>query len=200
MFAKGKLTVITGFFIVASLCISLQGAAAYAVGKPTPVPQQGNGPANGHGAQGNAGQGTAQDARLKACQARESAIKTRSTHLTDLASTMETKFDAIAGRVEQYYTTKVVSAGMTVSNYSTLVADIQTQKNAVQTALAAAQADATSFNCTSNDPKAQLTQFRQDMLAVIKALKDYRISIKDLIVGVHSVVGQSNRATAAAHS
>ena len=45
---------------------------------------------------------TTQDGKLRACQARESTIKTRMTHLFNLAINMETKFDNHAARVENY--------------------------------------------------------------------------------------------------
>ncbi len=151
----------------------------------------------GAGAQG-LGQGsqvTPGEGRVKACQVREASVKTRMTHLTDLATTMETKFDAIATRVKDYYTNKVQPSGKTVTNYSTLVAAIATQKTAVQTALTTAQNDANAFSCTSGMPKQQVTQFRTDMQAVKEALKDYRTSIKNLIVAVHSVTGEGHEAT-----
>ncbi len=133
-----------------------------------------------------------QAGQLKSCQAREAAIKNRSLHLTKLATGMETKFDAIAGRVEAYYTAKVVPSGKTVSNYNTLVADIQTQKTNIQTAVTKAQNDANSFSCTGSTPKAQMTQFRIDMQSVKGALKEYRTSIKNLIVAVRSITGTEN--------
>lgn len=126
------------------------------------------------------------EAKLRACQAKESAIKKRMKQLIKLATTMQEKFDAIAGRVEEYYASKVVPSGKTVANYDSLVADIQTKKGAVQTALTTAQGHAGSFACDGNDPKGQLTQFREDMQAVKSALKDYRTAIKNLIVAVHS--------------
>lgn len=126
---------------------------------------------------------------LKACQARESAIKTRMTHLTQLATNMMNNFDKHASRVEKYYTTKVVLSGKTVSNYDSLVSDINTKKAAVSAALTKAQTDVQSFNCSTTNPKGVMIQFRQDMQAVKKALKDFRISIKNLIVAVRSVVG-----------
>lgn len=129
-------------------------------------------------------------AKLKACQARENAIQKRSKQLGQLATTMEEKFDAIAGRVEEYYTTKVVvPSGKTVTDYNALVADIQTKKTAVRTALAQAQTNANTFSCTNDDPKGQMTKFKDDMRGVIKALQDYRTSIKNLIVAVRSVTG-----------
>lgn len=126
-------------------------------------------------------------AKLRACQARENAIKTRSTHLVQLVTSMESKFDAITKRVEDYYTSKVVPSGKTISNYNVLVSDIKTKKAAVQTVLTQAQNDASGFSCTGSDPRLKMTQFRDDMQAVKKALKDYRTSVKNLIVAVHSV-------------
>ena len=161
-----------------------------ALGKPDNV---GGGPPGTPGGIPQQAQNRLTNAKLKACQARENAIKIRSRHLGQLATTMEEKFDAIAQRVEDYYTSKVVPSGKTVVNYNALVADIQTKKTAVQTALSQAQTDSTGFSCTGNDPKGQMTQFRKDMQAVIQALKDYRTSIKNLIVAVHSVTGTTER-------
>lgn len=131
------------------------------------------------------------EAKLKACQAKENAIKKRAERLGQLVSTMQEKFEAIAKRVEEYYTTKVVPSGKTVANYDSLVADIQTKKTAVQTALSQAQSNAGSFACDSSDPKGQLAQYKDDMRAVKSVLKDYRTSIKNLIVAVRSVRGEN---------
>ena len=128
-----------------------------------------------------------QEAKLQACQAREEGIKNRSTHLTNLAKNIEDKFDAILTRVQNYYTNKVVPSGKTLSNYDTLVSNIQTKKTAVQTALTKAQNDVATFSCTSGSPKDAMLKFKTDMLAVKQALKEYRTSIKNLIVSVHGV-------------
>lgn len=130
---------------------------------------------------------------LKACQAHEDSIKKRSDQLTKMATNMLDVFDKIATRVETYYTSKVVPSGKTVANYSTLVTDIQTKRTAAQIALKTAQTNASGFTCTSDNPKGQLTQFREDMKAVKTALKDYRTSIKNLIVAVRSVTGETER-------
>ena len=132
-----------------------------------------------------------QDVKLKSCQARENSIKTRSTNLGRLADGMINHFDQIATRVENYYTNTVVPSGKTVSNYDALVADIQTNKSAVQNALQKASDDVTNFLCTGDDPKGAMIQFKEDMQSVKQALKDYRTSIKNLIVAIRSVVGES---------
>lgn len=127
---------------------------------------------------------------LRSCQSGEASIKKRTTSLVNLVENMESKFTSIAGRVENYYITKLVPAGKTVANYDTLVADIAVKKAAVSTLLTSAQNDVASFSCTSNDPKGDMAKFRVDMQNVKKALKDYRTSIKSLIVAVRTVNGE----------
>ena len=133
-----------------------------------------------------------QDVRLKSCQARESLIKNRSNSLARLVEGMINHFDKIALRVENYYTEKVVPSGKTVANYAELMADIDAKKALVETALQKSKDDFKTFSCTTDDPKGQLALFREDMQAVKKALKDYRASIKNLIVAINSVMGDEN--------
>lgn len=133
--------------------------------------------------------------KLRSCQVRENAIKKRMDRLLKLATNMQNKFDRHAQKVQNYYTSKVIPKGKTVSGYDALVTDIQAKKAAVETALNKVQNDANSFSCTSSSPKAQMTQFRQDMQAVKKALKGYRASVKNLIVAVRSVTGSENRSS-----
>ena len=173
-----SLSILVSFFVLTS--------SVAAFGKPADV-----------GAQSATGQARAKtrltEAKLKACEAREDAIKKRATRLTQLVTNMEGKFAKHANRVEEYYTSKVVPSGKTVVNYDSLVADIDAKKAAVQAAISTAQNDANNFSCEGTDPKGQLTQFRKDIQAVKRALKDYRTSIKNLIVAVRSVTGATER-------
>jgi hypothetical protein len=146
----------------------------------------------------NAGQGSMQktatktrleNTKLKACQARENGIKNRSTQLAGMAKNMQDKFDVIAKRVQDYYTATVIPSGKTVANYDALLADIQAKKAVISSALSKSQADANNFSCTSGDPKGMMTTFKDDMQAVKQALREYRTSIKNLIVAVHAVTG-----------
>lgn len=118
--------------------------------------------------------------KLQSCQARLLTIKTRSQNLTDFSNRLIATFDKIATRVQEFYTTKDLS----VTNYSTLVADVATKKLAAQTALTKAQAIMAEFNCTSGDPKANLLTFNQEMRLVHTALNSYKTSVRNLIVGV----------------
>ncbi len=122
--------------------------------------------------------------RLRSCEARQDAVKNRMSSLVKFATNMEDKFDSIATRVEDFYTNKVLPTGKVVSNYDTLVKDISTKKDVVNTDIVSAQAKVDAFSCTGDDPKGLLTQFRLDMQKVKGDLKNYRTSIKNLIVAV----------------
>lgn len=148
-------------------------SSVFAVGKPVDIERKPS---------VSFGQGT-----LRACQAKENSLKNRLTRLNNLATNMKSKFDSIVGKVEEYYALKVVPSGKTVSSYDTLTSNIQIKKTAVQAALITTQTNTDNFTCTSDDPKGQLIQFRKDMQEVKSALKEYRTSIKNLTVAVHSV-------------
>lgn len=129
--------------------------------------------------------------KIKVCQIQEKNIKNRLTSLTNLVNNMISKFDSIATRVENRYTTKLVPEGKTISDYASLVSDITTKKTAVTTALNKADSDVAGFSCTSvSDPKTNLTNYRTDMQAVKTALHNYRKSIRNLIVAVATASGE----------
>ena len=122
--------------------------------------------------------------KLKVCQTKEKVIKNRLESLTALVTNQQTKFDKIATRVENFYTAKVLPTGKTLANYDALAADIDAKKAAVDSNLATAKTNADSFACGADDPKGALSGFREDMQSVKSALKEYRTSIKNLIVAV----------------
>ena len=64
--------------------------------------------------------------------------------------------------------------------------------------LEAAQADAANFTCTGDNPKAQLTQYKTDMQAVIRGLKEYRTAVRNLIVAVRTLPSLKSTATPSA--
>lgn len=127
------------------------------------------------------------EVRLRACQARENAIQNRMQSLTRLVGTIEKSFDSIAARVEDYYTNRVISSGNTVPNYADLVADIAAKKAVVDTDLPAVQENMNAFGCDKDDPKGVYNEFRSGMQNIKTDLKNYRTSIRNLIVAVAKV-------------
>lgn len=135
---------------------------------------------------------TKAEGRLRACQAKQQGVIKRMTQLEKMATNMLGKFSEIQARVEKYYIDKVLPSGKTVANYSVLLADIQTKKTAVQTAITAVKTGSAGFSCTIGDPKEQVKLFRDGMKEVKSALKAYRTSIRNLIVAVRSLGGKGN--------
>ena len=139
-------------------------------------------------------------AKLKACQTRQDAINRRSETLARRAENIQKRFDAISSRVQEYYSSKIVTKNLSVENYQELVGDISAKAAAVDKAVEHASSVAGKFSCSGDDPKEQLKDFRSDMKEVIEALKEYKKAIVDLIVAVRSVVGQTNQSPQATSS
>ena len=135
------------------------------------------------------------DFKVKACEARQDAIKKRSDQMVKRATNMQDVFTKIATRVEEFYQTKLVPKGKTVPNYDALVADVNAKKSAIAPLLQKVQTDSLNFSCDKDHPADQVKMFEQDMKAVIAGLKDYRTSVRNLIVAVKSVVGKENSAS-----
>lgn len=122
-------------------------------------------------------------ARLKSCQNRQQAISNIMARIADRGQKQLTLFTTIATRVENFYTDK----GNTLSNYDQLVADVNTQQTTAQNAVNATKTDSTGFSCDSSNPKAFVDSFKTSLKSEISALKDYRLAVKNLTVGVKSV-------------
>jgi uncharacterized coiled-coil DUF342 family protein len=125
--------------------------------------------------------------RLKACQAHQAAIQTILTRAGKRGDNHIALFSKITDRVETFYQTK----GKTLATYDQLVSAVAAKKTAAQAAVDTVKAADTTFDCGSDNPKAQVAAFRAEVKAEIAALKEYRTAVKNLIVGVKSVQSTS---------
>ena len=123
-------------------------------------------------------------AQLKACQNRENAVNTIIARINTRTKNQLTLFGTIATRVENFY----IQNGNTLSNYSQLVADINSAETVANNDLATMTATS-SFSCTANNPKGIVTAFQGYLKTEINDLQNYRTAVKNLIVGVASVNG-----------
>ena len=137
-------------------------------------------------------------AKIRACEARQSAITKRSEQIVKRSTNQLNVFSKIAQRVQEFYQSKLIPQGKTVATYDSLVADIASRGAAIAPLLAQAQADAANFSCDKDHPSEQVKAFNEDMRAVIAGLEAYRKSVRNLIVAVRSVVGTANSATRSA--
>ena len=122
-------------------------------------------------------------AKLKSCQNRQQAIQNIMSRIADRGQKQLTLFTGIATKVENFYTTK----GKPLSNYDTLLADVNAKQAAAQSTVDSIKSDSTGFSCDSSDPTGFVNSFKTALKSEILALQDYRTSVKNLIVGVKSV-------------
>ena len=127
--------------------------------------------------------------KLQACQRVETAIQNRSAGMAKGADKLLGVLSTLQTRVEARYS-KEVSAGITVPNYSNLLALANTAKANAVSAIATAKNDDT-FSCSSINPHGQLNSFKDSMIASKQSLHDYLIAIKNLNVAISTAKGQS---------
>lgn len=130
-------------------------------------------------------QANAENGHMKACQNHEKSINNRMSHIATRGQKQLDLFTTIAERTENFYTKK----GKTLDNYDQLVADVNAKKAAAQAAVDTVKSSSVSFKCDGTDPKGAVSTFKDNLKLEISALKAYRTSVKNLIVGVKSVQG-----------
>lgn len=127
--------------------------------------------------------------KLRACENRERVINNMLDRITKRGERRLNVYNAIAERVQEFYTKK----GLSLSNYDDLVTDVDAKKAAAQTLVDQIKAKEVNFTCDGSDPKGTAASIKEDLRAEIKALHDYQQSIKDLIVAVKTAISDSNQ-------
>ncbi len=117
-------------------------------------------------------------AKLKLCQKREGVITQNMTNAEAAATSHLDVFTKIADRVIAFANDN----NRKPANFDALVADVNAKKTAAQAAIDAAKT--VDFSCSGDGPKGQIQAFVTTMQGVKSALRDYRTSIKNLIVAV----------------
>ncbi len=116
----------------------------------------------------------------QSCIAREAGAEKQLSQLFELVTKMESSFDRTSGKLETFYTTKLLPQGKIVDNYDALVKDIADKKTLTQTTKNKTQSEIDDFDCSTGDTKALKEAFRVNMQAVKDALKNYRTAVLNL--------------------
>lgn len=126
-----------------------------------------------------------QDAKLRACEKRQTVISNIMKRISDRGQKQIDLFSGIAERTQAFYEKK----DKTLANYDVLVADVAAKKAVAEEAVAMVTSQDTDFKCDGDNPKGVAAGFKDHHKHVIVALKEYKTSVKNLIVGVKSVQG-----------
>jgi DNA repair exonuclease SbcCD ATPase subunit len=121
--------------------------------------------------------------QLEICNHREANINNRIMRIGDRSTKYLTLFNSISERAQDFYANK----GNTLSNYGELIADVSEKKVAAEAAVGVINEMRASFNCDSANPKSAVDDFKVRLQTAVTALKEYRTSVKNLIVGIKSV-------------
>jgi mannitol-specific phosphotransferase system IIBC component len=127
------------------------------------------------------------DVKLKVCQQKEKHINAILGRIATRGDRQIDVFNKIAERTEAFYTSK----GKALSNYDTLVNDVNAKKAAAQTAVNEVKSSSVTFKCDGSDPKGAAASFKDSLKKEIAALKAYKTAVKNLIVGVKNVQTES---------
>ena len=121
--------------------------------------------------------------RQKACEQRKVSINNKVTAFSKSADNILTRFDAVYTRVKDFKTDKKVD----VANYDELIAAADAKQAAATEAVAALKETSTEFDCTSTDPAQTLATIKAATVDARTALKEYRTSIKNIVVALAQV-------------
>lgn len=129
-----------------------------------------------------------EDAKLKSCENREKAITNIMSRIADRGQKQLDLFTTIAERTQTFYAEK----DKDLANYDELAEDVETKKAAAQEAVDALNSNGVIFDCSTENPKGAASAFKESLKSQIEALKAYKTSVKNLIVGVKSVQGTTS--------
>ncbi|HEX8763315.1 MAG TPA: hypothetical protein VF733_06200 [Candidatus Saccharimonadales bacterium] len=135
-----------------------------------------------------AAQTRSQDAKLRACQNREKAIKNIMARIANRGEKHIELFTTIADRAKTFYADK----NLKIDNYDALVAEVDAKKAAAQVTVNEVKNSSMAFVCDGDGPKGMADAFKASLKSEIKALQEYRTAVKNLIVGIKSAHNTAN--------
>ena len=119
------------------------------------------------------------DKKKAICEAHKSTLNTALDNVIQRSKNHFDRITAIYGMTTKYYADK----GLSVSNYSTLVANVESAKAAA--VLASQNLDSTpQFSCESDGLKADIQAFRNKRLDKVDTFAAYRDAVKTLVNAV----------------
>lgn len=119
------------------------------------------------------------DKKKAICEEHKSALNTVVDNVVQRSKNHFDRITAIYDMTTKFYTDK----GLSVSNYTTLVANVESAKAAA--VLASQNLDSTpQFSCESDGPKADIQAFRNKRLDKVDTFASYRDAVKTLVTAV----------------
>ncbi len=125
--------------------------------------------------------------QLEICKGREENINNRIARIADRSTKHLELFSQIAERTQAFY----INNELTVDDYQALIDDVMAKKSAAETAVASISTVTSDFSCTDENPKLAIESFKTSLKTSIDVLKEYRTSVKNLIIAVKSAASST---------
>lgn len=134
-------------------------------------------------------------AKAKLDVAKQRICEKRQTVITNVMSRMNNRgqkhldlITAVSTKVQEFKNSK----DLTVEDYDTLLAAVESSKAAAQTAVDTVKNTQVEFKCDGTDPKGVASSFKEAVKSQNEALKAYRDAVKDLIKAIRHANGTQN--------
>lgn len=131
-------------------------------------------------------------AKAKLDLAKQRICERRQTIITNVMSRMNSRgqkqldlITAVSTKVQEFKNSK----DLTVENYDTLLAAVESSKVTAQTAVDTVKSTQIEFKCDGTDPKGVASSFKEAVKSQNEALKAYRDAVKDLIKAIRHANG-----------
>jgi hypothetical protein len=132
--------------------------------------------------------GKSVEARQKSCESRKASILKRSENYSRHGKKHLEVFNSIYDKVLKFQDEK----NLTAENFDTLKATADAKKAAAETAVAAIAEVSTDIDCSAADPAATVASLKEAVGNARKALHEYRLAIKDIVVALEKAVDDTS--------
>jgi hypothetical protein len=129
--------------------------------------------------------------RQKTCAQIKNAVDRKLAAFDNSATKHLTRLDGVFTKLQDYQTAN----NLPVSNYDALVAAATAKQTTATEAVDALHQVGTTLDCSSSDPAAMLAAAKTAAKTARDALKDYRTSLKNIVVALAQAKGDSTDTT-----
>jgi len=131
------------------------------------------------------------DKKQKVCENRKDEIEKRGSNYAAAAQRHLDVFNNIFTKLQTFHDTKHLN----VTNYDALVADATAKQTAATNAVQALKNADVPIDCTATDPASSVATLKVAVQNARQALKDYRSSLKNLVVALKGASTTQTNAT-----
>jgi microcystin-dependent protein len=118
-----------------------------------------------------------------ACDSRSQMAKNTMSRISDRGQKQLDLFTTISDRTQAFY--KISNKNL--SGYSNLAYQAYAKRSAAVLSINILNSDSAQFSC-GNNPKESISKFQDDVNSEVNAMQAYRSAVKNLVVGVRSVL------------